>query len=230
MNPTPNAQYNVAKPNSLPVRIATLQRRKMFLSFLKECNISADVSVLDIGATSDQSYESSNYLEAWLENKRRITAVGIDDAFFLEALYPGLKYVRANGLNLPFGDATFDSVHSSAVIEHVGSISNQIQFISECARVAKKSFCITTPNRYFPIEFHTVLPLIHWLPVSSFRFLMRISGREFFSHEENLNLLSRKSFLHAAAVALKGRNFNYDVKSVKLFGTDSNLLLFAWQK
>ena len=38
------------------------------------------------------------------------------------------------------------------------------QLIAECSRVAKRMVFLTTPNRWFPIEVHTALPLIHWLP------------------------------------------------------------------
>jgi ubiquinone/menaquinone biosynthesis C-methylase UbiE len=176
----PNAQYNVAKADSFPVKIASKQRKKMLSAFKKSCFLSSNDTVLDVGVTSDISYESSNYLEAWLSNKEKITAVGIDDAAFLESLYPGVKFIRADGLELPFKDQTFDVVHSSAVIEHVGSFDRQVIFISECARACKRFFYITTPNRFFPIEFHTILPLVHWLPKKWFRYLMNIIGQSFF--------------------------------------------------
>src|SRR5262245_31544930 len=109
----PNSQYNVAAPYSLPVRIATWQRRRMYARFIAAASPSADDAILDIGVTSDRSYESSNYLEAWYPRKDRVTAVGIDDASFLEQQYPGMRFVRANGLRLPFADRSFDIVHSS---------------------------------------------------------------------------------------------------------------------
>jgi len=225
MTRVPNSQYNVAAPNSLPVRIATTQRRRIFSIFLKECEISDNTSVLDVGVTCDQSYESSNYVEAWLNNKSRITATGIDDADFLEKLYPGLKFLKANGLDLPFDDKSFDVVHSSAVLEHVGSFENQVKFIAECARVARYSFFLTTPNRFFPIEFHTVLPLIHWLPKPWFRQIMKNTGREFFASEANLNLMSISEVRKAASLALELLNFEFKVTTVKLLGCGSNFLL-----
>ena len=160
----PNAQFNVAAPDSLPVRIAAHQRRKMFERFLSELGVLADESILDVGVTSDQTYEASNYLEAWYPHKSALTAAGLDDASFLCRQYPGLRFVRANGLSLPFRDHSFDIVHSSAVIEHVGSFARQRAFLEECCRVARRAVFITTPNRWFPVEFHTVLPLVHWLP------------------------------------------------------------------
>ncbi len=230
MKNVPNAQYNLAASGSLPVRIAAKQRRHMFTHFMEACAVKPDTTVLDVGVTSDQTYESSNYLEELLENKSRITATGIDDASFLQEKYPGLTFVHGNGLALPFADASFEVVHASAVLEHVGSFENQIKFISECARVARRSFYITTPNRFFPVEFHTVLPLVHWLPKRHFRALMRMTNREFFSREENLNLMSKRDILAAAEHALSETEYTVRFDTVKLIGIDSNLLLSGQRK
>ena len=160
----PNAQYNVAAADSLPVKIAAHQRRKMFARFLADFGASADDTVLDVGATSERTYEASNYLEAWYPHKDKVTALGLDDASFLPTLYPGMRFVQADALALPFADAAFDIVHAAAVIEHVGAFERQSGLLRECSRVARRAVFVTTPNRWFPIEFHTVLPVVHWLP------------------------------------------------------------------
>ena len=49
------------------------------------------------------------------------------------------------------------------MIEHVGGEERQRAFVSEALRVARRVF-VTTPNRWFPLEVHTRLPLVHWLP------------------------------------------------------------------
>ena len=110
----PNAQYNLARPDSLAIRVATRVRTRMFVAFMHEFAPRADETVLDVGVTSDQSYSSSNYLEALYPYKERITAAGIDDARFLGTLYPGVTFVFANALALPFADGSFDLVHASA--------------------------------------------------------------------------------------------------------------------
>jgi len=218
----PNAQYNVAKPTPLPIRVAARARRRMYERFLQNTAIEPSETLLDVGVTSDQSYESSNYVEVWYPYKDKITAVGMDDASFLEERYPGLRYCRADGRNLPFGRSSFDVVHSSAVLEHVGSSENQKQFIAELVRVAKRAVFLTTPNRWFPVEFHSVLPLVHWLPKPWFRSLLSRTSYRFFALEENLNLLDRREILQLCS-GLDGCRIS--VESQRLLGMPSNLLV-----
>jgi len=219
-----NAQYNVAAPNSLPARIARHQRRKMFRAFIAFARPGATDTILDIGVTSDRGYDHSNYFEAWYRDKRRVTAVGLDDASFLAQIYPGVRFVRADGRELPFADGAFDYVHSSAVLEHVGDRQRQIRFLREAWRVSRKGVFITTPNRWFPVEFHTVLPLLHWLPPQRYRAVLRHLGKEFFACEANLNLLSRNALAGLASAAGFAEP---TIESVALFGWPTNLILCA---
>jgi len=48
--------------------------------------------------------------------------------------------------------------------------------IDSTFRVCRRGVFLTTPNRWFPVEFHTVLPLVHWLPKPQFRALLRKLG------------------------------------------------------
>jgi SAM-dependent methyltransferase len=219
-----NAQYNLAAPDGLPARIAAYQRRKMFRAFIDFARPSAADTVLDIGATSDRSYGHSNYFEAWYPYKPNVTAIGLDDASFLVAVYPGLRFVRGDGRALPFGDGSFDYVHSSAVLEHVGGRERQHRFVSEAWRVCRKGILITTPNRWFPLEFHTVLPLLHWLPPGLYRTVLGRLGQPFFAREDNLNLLSRGALDDLAVSAGIRKQV---IASVALLGWSTNLLLMA---
>jgi len=181
-------------------------------------------TILDVGVTRNESYALDNYLEALHPWKERITAVGIEDGSHLERLYPGLRFMRVDPGPLPFPDKSFDIVHASAVIEHVGNRRRQAEFLAELWRVARRGIFVTTPNRRFPVEFHTVLPLVHWLPPAIFRAVLAALGKDFYAREENLNLLSTRSLRAAAATA--GIE-NVVVKSVSLLGWPTNLLLIG---
>ena len=220
----PNDQYNLAKPDSLAVRIGGRVRNQMFAAFMRRLDPTPQETILDVGVTGDRQYSVSNYFEELYPFKANITAAGVDDASFLESLYPGMKFVHANALALPFDNGAFDLVHSSAVLEHVGSFQNQTKMIAECLRVARRGICLTTPNRWFPVEVHTSLPLIHWLPPSLYRPLFRALGYGFFAAEENLNLMSRRQ-LHAAVSGIAG--WKFEIVPAKLLGWTSNLMLFA---
>ncbi len=217
-----SAQYSVAEAGSLADRVAARMRRTMFQRFLHETGVRSEQSILDVGVTSDDKLEASNYLEAWYPYKDRITACGIDDASFLETSYPGIRYVSADGRSLPFEDNHFDVVHSSAVLEHVGSREQQRAFIGELVRVARHAAFLTTPNRWFPVEFHSVLPVLHWLPANAFRSVLRMLGHEELAREENLNLLGAGD-VRQLCQELGLRNFS--LGNVKLLGWPSNLLL-----
>ena len=113
-------------------------------------------------------------------------------------------------------------MHSNATIEHVGSYQNQISLIRETFRVSKKYVFIQTPNRFYPIDFHTTLPLIHWLPKNIHRKILKFFGLNFYASEENLNLLSEND-LKNICEELNLKKFKI-IKHKLLFLT-SNLIL-----
>jgi Methyltransferase domain len=224
MSTKPNAQYNTAHPNSLAVRVATRVRASMFDTFIRQFAPCEEETVIDIGVTSDQSYTSSNYFEALYPFKHRITAAGIDDARFLEKLYPGVRFIFADALNLPFSNLAFDLVHSSAVLEHVGSLEHQAKMVAECLRIARRGVFLTTPNRWFPIEFHTQLPLVHWLPKPMTRAVFRKVGLEFFAEEKNLNLMTESEL---KLIGSCHKNWSFQFMPVYLLGWKSNLVMMG---
>ena len=169
-------------------------RQKIFAHFRRVIPTDRTARVLDVGVTPEQAIVSNNFFEDLYPWKDRITATSIEDASFLEVEYPGLRFVRTNGVSLPFDDGEFDVVFSSAVVEHVGSRGHQQRFVNEILRVGK-SFFATTPNRWFPVDLHTGLPFIHWMPQSIHQAALRHIGMDFWASTDNLNLLSGASFV-----------------------------------
>jgi SAM-dependent methyltransferase len=123
-------------------------------------------TVIDVGITDAPFGDGStdNFFEALYPWPERVTGVGPTELDRFAAAFPSVTAVRSDGRDLPFADQEFDLGFSNAVVEHVaGGRDGQRRFVHELCRVAGKVF-VTTPNRYFPLEVHTLLPFAHWLP------------------------------------------------------------------
>lgn len=180
-------------------------RESIFNKFLEVSNINSTDLVLDVGVSA-QDHQSSNFFEQYYPFKKNLTALGLGEFQELESLYPGIHYVKGNGEKLPFKNRQFDWTFSHAVIEHVGNNENRVNFLKELIRVSKKGVFLTTPNRLHPLEFHTGLPIIHYLPKCIHRFIYKILGKEFYSKEENLNLFFPFELRQITETAIKELN------------------------
>lgn len=209
----------------LASRLSVLARHRMFTAFMEYFRPGPATSVLDVGVTSDASFAESNYFERMYPHPDRITCVGTEDGSHLTALYPGVRYLRvAPGQPLPFGDREFDIVFSNAVVEHAGDSGSQRQFIREALRVSN-GFFITTPNRWFPVEVHTGLPLLHYLPAPAFRRLIAGTRYRFWADEDHLNILDARAFRE-----LFPRDIQVELRRVRVGGLASNLVALGWRK
>ncbi|MBD1856051.1 MULTISPECIES: class I SAM-dependent methyltransferase [Leptolyngbya] len=215
-----DSPYIGPKLGGFATQLSWYARQQMFKTLMQVAPISSKTRVLDVGVTSDQRLDC-NFFEKLYPYPENITAVGTEDASFLEQEHPGLTFVRTDGSGLPFPDRSFDVVVTFAVIEHVGNAQQQKAFIRELCRVGKTCF-ITTPNRWFPIEFHTSLPLLHWLPPSWFRAILNLMGKSFWASEANLNLLTERDVLKLFPADSK-----VQTKHFKLWGMRSNLVFYS---
>ena len=86
--------------------------------------------------------------------------------------YPGARFVAADAAALPFGDREFAIAYSNSVVEHLPP-AERAAYAAELQRVARRWF-VQTPNRWFPIEPHALLPFVHWLPRPLGRALWRL--------------------------------------------------------
>ena len=221
--------YFAGQPSSLvgrlAMRVGGSQRRRLYEMFMQVGGAHAQARVLDVGVTSEDRYETNNFLEEHYPHKASITAAGIAESSYLPARFPGLRYVQIMPQQpLPFADRAFDLVHASAVIEHVGSRERQQQFLQELWRVCRGTLFVTTPNRWFPIEVHTVIPLLHWLPPVVFRACLRRTRLAAWADEAQLNLLSGADLLQLAQNAGLERP---RLRRARLLGFASNLALIA---
>jgi hypothetical protein len=214
--------YSTATKGSLADKAAYNARLKIYETLSQNIDLENLESIIDVRVTADKDQLSSNFFENLYPTPEKIVAFSDQDASWMEKEYKGLKFKQGTALDMPFENNTFEMVFSSAVIEHVGSNQNQSKFISECFRIASKYVFITTPNRYYPIELHTAIPLIHWLPKNIHRKMLKIIGKNFFALEENLNLLSRNALQE---LCIGNGIKNYKIQTIKFLGLPSNLLL-----
>ena len=121
--------------------------------FARECRITRETRVLDIGGTPG----------CWELSPVRPRLVLLNTPRAREDLTGAAEWVAGDGCRLPFRDNAFDLVFSNSVIEHVGPPSRQEKFAREVARVGR-AYWVQTPDRRFPIEQHLLTPVIHWLP------------------------------------------------------------------
>jgi hypothetical protein len=152
-------------------RVSLRSRERKLRLFLDLLQPGAESSVVDVGVTDAAFGEGStdNFFEAFYPWPERITAVGHTELDRFQAAFPAVTAVRADGRKLPFADGAFDLGFSNAVIEHVaGGRHGQRQFLTELCRVARRVF-VTTPNRLFPVDPHSLLPFVHWLPEGELR-------------------------------------------------------------
>ncbi len=168
-------------------------RRKKFKTFMKMLAPTSSTTILDVGVSgAARGVRAENFLEEWYKYPEMITAVGVDDLSAFKKRYPQVAVAQTDGGRLPFDDKQFDVVFSNAVIEHVGGRQRQQAFVAECLRVGKRVF-LTTPSRSFPIESHTMLPFVHWLPTDARNIIYQSLGRKDEGTPGRLTLLSERS-------------------------------------
>lgn len=176
--------------NGLALRL----RRKLFALFMQECAPSRDARVADFGVSAHRAHPVHYFFEALYPYPDRLTAIGREGAAWLRTSFPGVRYIQADLRVIPVPTGFFDCGICNAVLEHAGSEASQRDVVREVCRVCR---CVmfTTPNRSFPIELHTFLPFLHWLPDARYRQILRALGLHTFASVETLNLLDRQTLL-----------------------------------
>ena len=150
-------------------RVSLRSRERKLRLFLELMGPGPQTSVVDVGVTDAPfgAGSTDNFFEALYPWPERITGVGHTGLDRFAAAFPAVRVVRADGRDLPFADGEFDIGFSNAVVEHVaGGREGQRAFVHELCRVSRRVF-VTTPNRQFPLEVHTLLPFVHWLPAAA---------------------------------------------------------------
>lgn len=208
--------------NCIFEKIANNARNEFFNILKRNTKYSKKNSIIDIGTTPSLD-DIQNIILSKIKDNKNVVCLSNLNCKILKKKYTNIKKILiGDGRNNKLPNNSFDIVHSNATIEHVGSYKNQLQFIKECIRISKKYIFIQTPNRFYPLDFHTILPFIHWLPKNIHRKILKAIGLDFYSLEKNLNLLSEKNLMNIC----KDLNIKkFQIIKYKLFFLTSNLIL-----
>lgn len=170
-------------------RVSFLARKRVISLFFEVVKPDQNIKVLDIGTSEEISVEA-NMLEQLFPFRENLVCASITPGKNIVKAYPGVKHVQIEpNTPLPFSNNAFDIGYSNAVLEHVGNRDKQRFFVEEICRVSKFVFLVV-PNRSFPVEHHTGIPLLHWLPSKLFRRILRQTPWSYWAEEEHLNYVS----------------------------------------
>jgi SAM-dependent methyltransferase len=157
-------------------RFAARARARRHEQFTRRLGLSPSDRILDVGcgrgglAAMDRTHE----------------IVGLDVRE--QEGYVGSRLVVGDAREMPFGDGEYDVVWCNSLIEHVDP-ADRMRVANEIRRVAQR-WWVQTPNRWFPVEPHVLLPLFQYLPRGLRRRLWRFgaSGEPF----HDIPLLDRR--------------------------------------
>ncbi|MDA9201128.1 hypothetical protein N9O53_04740 [Candidatus Pelagibacter ubique] len=201
-----------------------LKKRLEISSIINDTILDLQIhDALDIGTTSDDKNASSNIIIKNIKNIDNFKCISdqiVCSDFFNKKLKKSITEEFSDNELYEFSS---DLVISNATIEHVGGELKQKKMIENIIKLTKKIFIIITPNRFYPVELHTKIPLIHWLPKATYRMILKFLGLSFYANEENLNLLSANELKKM----LNNKKINYEMKFLKLMFLKSNIIIIG---
>ncbi|GDX53307.1 hypothetical protein LBMAG27_23540 [Bacteroidota bacterium] len=165
-----------SNPDSLGNKFRT-RRFRFFREALKK--FPTPVKIIDVGGTEkywlSQGFGNNNDVQITLVNLIPSTVT-----------CSNMKSVTGNATDLSqYKDNEFDIAFSNSVIEHLYTKENQLKMAAEMMRVGKHHF-VQTPNKYFPIEPHYLLPMFQFFPASLKYFILtktKLSRGKKWNHE-----------------------------------------------
>lgn len=150
---------------SIFARLSKISRNRKLELFNELMNPKKEMKILDIGAEVNPNNKNVVQFIDYYPWKNNVSAINLSSEHIsiIQEYYPEVDARVGDACDLPWEDEHFDIVYSNAVIEHLGSFEKQKKMAAEIMRVGKRWF-ISTPNRWYPFEFHMRLPFITWLP------------------------------------------------------------------
>jgi hypothetical protein len=189
-----NYTTNLGSLNYIKNQLALTVRRRIFSLFMRECAPGPHDRVADFGATGHGDHPVHMFFETMYPYRKNVTVIAreAEGARWFPSRFPGVTFLEADLCSIPLPDGYFQAGLCNAVLEHAGTREQQAALVREVCRVCCCAM-FTTPNRWFPVELHTLLPFLHWLPDARYRAVLRCLGQSYFAEVANLNLLDAAS-------------------------------------
>ena len=189
---------------SIFTRLSKISRIRKLELFNRLMNPTKETRILDVGAEISPNSECNIQFIDCYPWKNNVSAINLSSEHIslIKQYYPEVDVRVGDACNLPWEDKHFDIVYSNAVIEHLENFERQKKMATEIMRVGKSWF-VTTPNRWYPFEFHMRLPFVTWLPRNGYiRFGQVISyhhmKRKYMAgiRRDDLRLMTAKDLKH----------------------------------
>jgi hypothetical protein len=119
--------------------------------------------VLLVGTMGDEHAGDPQMVNTGIIERRIASVHPITMSINVEPAITDYPFMIADARDMPFPKGYVDFALANAVIEHVGQEAEQQAMVNEITRVAR-TWVITTPNKWFPIESHTSVLFLHWFP------------------------------------------------------------------
>ena len=148
--------------NSNPGSLATRMRRRRFAFFLSLLDtVKRPVRILDVGGTQQ-------FWDVMGHEKLEEVRITLLNRLPAQSLAPAFEAVSGDARDLGrYETGSFDVVFSNSVIEHLGpSFADQRRMANEIRRVGRRYF-VQTPNRYFVLEPHFLVPGFQFMPLAA---------------------------------------------------------------
>lgn len=131
--------------------ISMVFRSKRICEFINLMKPNIRTVILDVGGEPSFWHKSGF--------KGKIIFINLHPPSVIKKLPLNWEYIQGDARNLCFKNKSIDIIFSNSVIEH---INNQKLFAHEVSRVGKR-YWLQTPNKYFPIEPHFLIPGLQFL-------------------------------------------------------------------
>jgi hypothetical protein len=168
MNPTERLQ-RLADDGSAGSLSHRLRERRFRLFDQLVADMPRPLRIIDIGGTT-KFWEQRGWAD---RSDVSITLVNLEAE---EGRYENIKPTAGDATDLAdHPDHSFDIAFSNSVIEHLFTLENQQRMADEVRRVAT-AYWVQTPNFWFPVEPHFLVPAWHWLPEDARVAILRRRG------------------------------------------------------